>query len=57
MYNARETWCVIYNLLGEIPMETLLYHTEYQAFNHDLDGNHPWDDHLYYMVFDCGFGP
>lgn len=56
MFNARESWCEAYNNLGLIPMETLFYHSEYAAYNHDLYGNHPWDDHLYYNVFECGFG-
>lgn len=49
-----ETWCDAYNNLGIIQMEMFFYHPEYHAYNRDLYGNHPIDDHLYYLGFGCG---
>lgn len=44
--------CEAYTSLGEVPMETFLYHTEYNPYN--LVGfQHPLDDHIYYSVLDC----
>ena len=48
-----DTLCFAYNYLGTIPMETFLYHTEYEPFTLDANGGHLIDDMLYYQVMEC----
>jgi len=41
--------CVMYNEASTIPMETFLYHEEYEMYNAD----HALDNFIYYQLFEC----